>query len=857
MAENHPVGFQWVMEARERGATLIHVDPRFTRTSAMADIHVPIRPGTDIAWLGGLIRYVLEKEAYFREYVVAFTNAPVIIKKDFLDTEDLDGLFSGWNADEGKYHVDSWQYEGAGTIPAAGHKHLPAGSAAGADAQDKRPATLQERDETLQDPRCVFQILKRHFSRYTPEIVEQICGVPRPLFEKVAETLVRNSGRERTSAFCYAVGWTHHSVGVQYIRTAAILQLLLGNIGRPGGGIIALRGHTSIQGSTDIPTLFNILPGYLPMPTVQHGETLATYMKGNTSPTGWWSEFPKYVVSLMKAWFGDAATRENEWLWSALPRLTGDHSHMTTVVDMADRKVPGYFVMGENPAVGSPNSGLQRKGLRNAKWVVVRDLAMIETAEFWKNAPEVQSGEIRPEDIQTEVFFFPAAAHTEKEGTFTNPQRLLQWREKAVEPPGEARSELHFTFHLGRRLIEKARASGKDRDVLLRSLVWDYPTHGDIEEPSAEAVLTEINGYTWPDRKPVPGYTELKDDGSTACGCWIYSGCFARGENQTARRKPGREQSWVAPEWGWAWPANRRTLYNRASADLTGKPWSERKRLVWWDAAKRRWTGEDVPDIIADRDPAYRAPPGVEGLASIGGNTAFLMNSDGLGWLYAPTGLIDGPLPTHYEPLESVVKNALYGQQCNPARLEYRRADNRYHRAWDDPAYPFILTTFRLTEHHTAGGMSRWLWWLSELQPEMFVEISPELASLRGITHGGWVTVSTARGAIEARALVTQRVRPLQVRGRTVHTICVPWHWGTVGRTTGGSANELLAFVADPNVSIMESKALTADIRSGQRDRGRHPSTPGSTPSQPEGSDPRRDLPQVGTKHPMPRQEGP
>jgi len=479
---------------------------------------------------------------------------------------------------------------------------------------------------------------------------------------------------------------------------------------------------------------------------------------------------------------------------------------------------------------------------------VVRDLAMIETAEFWKSAPEVQSGEVRPEDIPTEVFFFPAAAHTEKEGTFTNTQRLLQWREKAVEPPGDARSELHFVFHLGRRLIEKARASGKERDLLLRSLVWDYPTNGEVEEPSAEAVLTEINGYTWPERKPVKGYTELKNDGTTACGCWIYSGCFAGGVNQTARRRPGREQSWVAPEWGWAWPANRRTLYNRASADLEGRPWSERKRLVWWDAATRTWTGEDVPDIIADRDPSYRAPPGVEGLASIGGNTAFLMQSDGLGWIHAPTGLIDGPLPTHYEPPESVAKNALYGQQCNPARLEYPRRDNLYHRAWDDPTYPFVLTTFRLTEHHTAGGMSRWLWWLSELQPQMFVEISPELARLRGIEHGAWATVSTARGSIEARALVTRRLRPLEVRGKTVHTIGVPWHWGSVGRTTGGSANELLAFVADPNVSIMESKALTADIRPGRVEAARR------GPALPLESDPRRDLPQVG-QHEMPSQE--
>ena len=856
MAENHPVGFQWVMEARERGATIIHVDPRFTRTSAMANIHVPIRPGTDIAWLGGLIHHVLEKEAHFREYVVAFTNAPVIVSEDFRDTEDLDGLFSGFLKDQGKYEIESWQYQGVGTVPAAGHKHITGQPGAGKGSTDN-PMTRERRDDTLQHPRCVFQLLRKHFSRYTPELVEQVCGVPRELFHKVADALVKNSGRERTTAFAYAVGWTHHSVGVQYIRTASILQLLLGNIGRPGGGILALRGHASIQGSTDIPTLFDILPGYLPMPHAAHAGTLDKYIEGNRSPGGWWSEFPKYIVSLLKAWFGEAATRENHWMFGVLPRLTGNHSHMTTVSDMADGKVPGYFVMGENPAVGSPNAALQRKGLRNAKWVVVRDLAMIETAEFWKSAPEVVSGEVKPEDIQTEVFFFPAAAHTEKDGSFTNTQRMLQWHHKAVEPPGDARSELHFVFHLGRRLKRKAETSALPRDQALRALTWDYPVHGEIQEPSAEAVLAEINGWTVADRKPVDGFTALKDDGTTACGCWIYSGCYRDGLNQPARRKPGREQSWVAPEWGWAWPSNRRLLYNRASADLEGRPWSERKRYVWWDRQTKQWTGEDVPDFIKDRDPAYRPPKDADGLATIGGNSAFIMQSDGRGWLYAPTGLIDGPFPTHYEPLESVLKNPLYGQQCNPTRYEYRRRENRYHRAYDDPEYPFVLTTFRLTEHHTAGGMSRWLWWLAELQPQFFVEISPALGRMRGIENGGWATVRTARGTIEARVLVTDRLQPLRLDGRTVHVIGAPWHWGSVGRTTGDSTNDLLAFVADPNVSIMESKALTADIRAGRHDRRRRLAAEAAGPAPREAPDPRRDLPEVGTHPALPMQEPP
>jgi formate dehydrogenase major subunit len=435
----------------------------------------------------------------------------------------------------------------------------------------------RDQDPTLQHPRCVFQLLKKHFQRYTPELVAEICGIPQDLFLEVAETLCKNSGRERTSAFCYAVGWTQHSVGVQYIRTAAILQLLLGNMGRPGGGIMALRGHTSIQGSTDIPTLFDLLPGYLPMPhAVLPDRGLQQYIRNNASATGWWSEFPKYVVSLCKAYFGDAASPENDFLFDCMPRLSGNHSHMQTVSEMADGKVEGYFVMGENPPVGSMHGALHRKGLRKLKWLVVRDFELIETAEFWRTAPEIARGEVKPEDIQTEVFFFPAAAHTEKAGSFTNTQRMLQWHEQAIEPPGDARSDLHFAFHLGRRLQRLYAASSEERDRGIRALAWDYPTSGEIEEPDAEAVLREVNGYTVADGKPVAGFKDLKDDGSTASGCWIYSGVYKDGVNQAARRKPGSEQHWVAPEWGWAWPSNRRILYNRASADPEGRPWSER-----------------------------------------------------------------------------------------------------------------------------------------------------------------------------------------------------------------------------------------------------------------------------------------
>jgi formate dehydrogenase major subunit len=674
-------------------------------------------------------------------------------------------------------------------------------------------------DRTLQNPRCVYQVLKRHFARYTPEVVAEVCGIPEEQFLRIAQAITENSGRERTTVFVYSVGWTQHTVGVQYIRAAAILQLLLGNIGRPGGGILALRGHASIQGSTDIPTLFDTLPGYIPMPHAHQHQNLEEFVAADAGTTGFWGNMKAYTVSLLKAYWGDAAAEHNDFCFDYLPRLTGDHGTYQTVLNQISGECKGYFIVGENPAVGSANAKLQRLGLANLDWLVVRDLQLIESATFWLDGPEVTGGELTPEEIGTEVFFLPAAAHTEKDGSFTNTQRLLQWHHKAVEPPGAARSELWFYYHLGRiiraKLAATDRADDRDRPVL--DLTWDYPTEGPIAEPSADTVLQEINGFG-PDGL-LEAYTALKDDGTTRSGCWIYAGVYAGGINHAALRVPGREQSWVAPHWGWAWPANRRILYNRASADPEGRPWSERKAYVQWDADERKWTGPDVPDFEPTKPPGYTPPEGARAQDAIGGADPFIMQSYGRGWLFAPAGLVDGPMPTHYEPAESPVTNPLYGQQSNPVRREYPHKANRYQPSGSS-VFPYVFTTYRLTEHHTAGGMSRSLPFLAELQPEFFCEVSPELAAERSLEHLGWATIVTARAAIEARVLVTARMRPLRIGGRTVHQVGLPYHWGPNGMTTGDAANELLSVVLDPNVHIQEAKASTCDIRPGRRPRG-------------------------------------
>ena len=827
MAECHPVAFRWPLQAKtDHGAVLMHVDPRFTRTSALCDIHAPIRAGSDLVFLGAIINHVINSkrwntDPFFKEYVINYTNAATLVNPDFKDTEELNGVFSGLSADGKAYSNASWSYQ-RNPAPASSVVEAKTFSDLLLQRVPGRPKT----DPSLKNPQTVFQLMKKHYRRYTPEMVEKICGCSKETFLKVANTLLTNSGRDKTSNITYAVGWTQHTVGVQIIRAAGMLQALLGNIGRPGGGVLALRGHATIQGSTDIATLYHSLPGYLNMPDARKAhDSLKDFILTEAGPlsTSYWGNYPKFAVSYFKAQFGDAATKENNYGYDYHPKITGDHSHLPMFVDMMNSKIKGFFVIGQNPAVGGQNARFQRKALAKLEWMVVRDFFETETSVFWKNSPEIKSGELKTADIKTEVFFLPAAVVAEMEGSFTNTQRLLQQHEKAVDPPDDARSDIWFTYHLGKRLKALYKNSPKDQDWAIRNLAWSYEPEPEEtkpwrikDEPSAYKVLKEINGYTWEDKKPLPSFANLKEDGSTACGAWIYTGVVPEeGVNNAQRRKA---DNWISPEWGFAWPANRHIMYNRASADPSGKPWSEKKKLVFWDSTAGKWvapSGEGI-DFQPTKAPNSRGRDNGIGFDWLSGTDAFIMRADGKAWLFAPSGLVDGPLPTHYEPYESPVHNLLYKQQSNPMVKTWKIPGNPYHKV-ADPDYPIVLSTYRLTEHHLTGVMTRWLPWLAELMPELFCEISPELAAEKGIKNAEYMTIMTARGEVQARALVTRRMRPFVINGKPVHEIGLPWHWGWQGLAQGDVVNNLSALVADPNVSIHEGKAFTCNVRAGKR----------------------------------------
>jgi formate dehydrogenase major subunit len=778
-AENHPAAFHHITVAKQRGAKLISVDPRYTRTTARSDIYAPLRSGTDIAFIGGMIKYVIDDieknpSNYNMTYITEYTNAAILINPDYKGPADLNGVFSGWDATKKTYSKATWTYQ-------LDENGIP------------------KKDKTLKDPNCVFQLLKKQYARYDVDKVSKITGTPKELFLNICQTFASTGKTGKAGNILYAMGTTQHTYGAQNVRVYAVLQLLLGNIGIAGGGIQALRGEHNVQGSTDMALLAHILPGYLLVPvstdkTLKDYTTRATPTWKDTKSLNWWGNTPKYITSLLKAWYGDAATKANDFAFSYLPKVTGNanakHSHIALFEAMYQGTIKGFVCIGQNPAVGGPNSLLERDALHKLDWLVCADLWETETASFWKRPG------VNPADVKTEVFVLPAACHYEKEGTVTNSGRWVQWRYKGADSPGDAKPDLDIIYELGLKLKELYKAGGPNADAIAK-LTWDYG-----HPPTSDKVLREINGYDLTTGKLVTNFTALKDDGTTSCGEWVYSGCYNETGNMTKRRDldDGPYKIGLFSKWAWCWPVNRRVVYNRASVDLKGEPWDKEHPIIWWKEGK--WTG-DVPD--------GGAKPMAEG-----GNYAFIMCPDGYAHLFggnvAPrtAGLADGPFPEHYEPWESPIKNPMSGTQTNPVLLAGASAAKQQ---GTPDKYPYVATTYRVVEHWQSGAMTRHLPWLCELMPEMFVEISEELAAELGIKNAAKVIVESARGNIEAKALVTKRFKPLQVDGKVIHEIGMPWHWGYSGIVKGDSANVLTPHVGDANTMIPEYKAFLVNLK--------------------------------------------
>ena len=790
-AENHPASMAWINRAREeRGARLVVVDPRLTRTAAVADLYAPLRPGTDIAFLGGMINYVLQNNLYHREYVAHYTNAAMLLHPDYKGPAELDGYFSGYDPARRSYDRTTWSYQ--------------------TDAEGN-PKT----DPTLESPQCVFQVLKRHYARYTPEVVEKVCGTPKEQFLAVAAEFARTGQPGKAGTILYAMGQTQHTVGSQNVRAMAILQLLLGNIGLPGGGVNALRGESNVQGSTDMGLLYHVLPGYLPAPTASGHVTLKGYLERQVKAAGkgYWKNTPNFLVSLLKAWWGEAASDQSDYCYDYLPKVSGDYSWLSLFHAMEAGQIQGLWIMGQNPAVSGPNARLERQALGRLKWMVVQELFDTETSSFW------QAPGLDPSSVQTEVFLLPAADALEKAGSIVTSGRLIQWRPQVAAKPGQAREDIWILDRIYRELKARYQAEGGAFPDPILKLAWDY---GD--PPAATAVAKEINGYYTREVKDatvvaakgdlLSGFGLLRSDGSTASGSWIYAGYYYPRDDgngvilpsvmRRGRKDPGGLG--IYPYWGWVWPANRHIIYNRCSADAQGQPWAKDKALIWWDGA--RWTGYDVPDFGVTTDPTKP-----------GGNDAFIMRADLKGALFG--ALNEGPLPEHYEPVESPVPNLLSPVQTNPVVKIWDTARGQPigDNLGDTKDFPIVATTFRVTGQWQAGAMSRNLPWLAELQPELFVEMSPELAQEKGIENGQRVLVRSARGQIKAVAIVTRRYRPLRLWDarsggfRTVHQVGMPWHYGWVGLATGDVVNDLTPHVGDGNTMIPEYKAFLVDIR--------------------------------------------
>ena len=772
-AENHPVSFKYIDKAKDNGGKLLSVDPRFTRTSAKADMYAQLRPGTDIAFLGGMINYVLNNDLIHKEYVVNYTNAAFLISDDF---EFNEGLFSGFDKESSSYSKESWAYQ-----------------------KDENGMIL--RDDNLKDPRCVYQLMKKHYSRYTPEKVCDITGTDLNNYLQLVKTFCSTGRPDKSATIMYAMGTTQHTVGTQNVRSYAMLQLLLGNVGIAGGGINALRGESNVQGSTDYAILYHILPGYLKVPT--HTNTdLQAYLKKWTPTTddpqsaNWWGNTPKYMVSLLKAYWGEAATAENDFCYDYLPKRSGNYSYIKLMERLQLGGFEGLINMGTNPIVGGPDVQQIAKGLDKLKWMVSVDLWETETSVFWRR-PGAD-----PKTIDTEVFLLPAASSIEKEGSISNSGRWAQWRYQAIKPVGDAKSDAAM-LDMWVKELKKLYAEDGVFPGPITDLAWDY---GHEEEPDIDKVARECNGFFTRDTEvkgkrfkkgeQVPSFAYLKDDGSTVSGNWLYCGSYTEKGNMMKRRgleDPGGMGAYH--NWAWCWPVNRRILYNRASVDLDGKSFNQQKPVISWNRATRKWEG-DVPD---GGWPPMNEP---------GTKSPFIMIPEGYGRLFA-AGLADGPFPEHYEPVESPVDNCMTAQQCNPAAMIPADFFS------DSDKYPYVGSTYRVTEHWQAGAMTRNLPWLVELVPDMFVEIGTTLAKAKGLKNGDMATITSARGAIEARVLVTTRIKPLIVSGKTVEQVGMIWHFGFNGLAKGSSANVLTAAVGDANTGIPESKAFLCDIRKG------------------------------------------
>jgi len=785
-AEAHPCGFKWVIEAKQHNkAKLIVVDPRFTRSAAMSDEYVPLRAGTDIAFLAGVINYLLSNDKLQHDYVRHYTNASFIVGEDY---RFEDGIFSGYDAEKHRYDPSSWGYE----LDAKGYAKV---------------------DETMQHPRCVLQIMKQHYSRYTPDMVARVCGTPKDRFLKICEVIASTADAKRAMTIMYALGWTQHSTGTQMIRTAAIVQLLLGNIGIEGGGMNALRGHSNIQGLTDLGLLSNSLPGYMTLArdSEQH---LEDYLKPRAlkplrpDQTSYWQNYPKFFVSMQKAWWGDAATASNEWAFDYLPKWDKLYDILQAFELMYQGKINGYICQGFNPVGSFPNKAKIVAGLSKLKYLIVIDPLRTETAEFWTNHAEYN--DVKTADIQTAVFRLPSTCFAEEDGSLTNSGRWLQWHWKGAEPPGEGKGDLEIVAAMFTRLRALYKSEGGAFPDPIVNLTWPYKIPG---RPSAEELAMEYNGRALadlPDPKDktktlvkagelLAGFGQLRDDGTTACGCWIYSGAWTQAGNQMARRDNSDPYGvGQTLNWAWSWPANRRILYNRASSDPSGKPWDPRRRLIAWNG--KAWGGADVPDMRPDAAPDEEVGP-------------FIMTAEGVARMFAPTGLAEGPLPEHYEPLESPLpNNPMHPNndkaRANPAARVFKGDREQFGTAKD---FPYAATSYRLTEHFhywTKNVLTSAI-----IQPQQFVEIGVELAKEKGIADGDWVKVSSKRGYLKAVAIVTPRIASLDCDGKKVHTVGLPNHWGFVGVARQGYlVNTLTPFVGDANTQTPEYKSFIVNL---------------------------------------------